>query len=166
MQAKITHGHPAAVAAAQAVAVLVHDAIAGRPISLDMPAGIDEPTFSAAWHGAHRNLIAGERLPAHLRNAAMSGWVTVATAHAIAVLYKDDPERAIGMAAASGGDTDTVACIVGALVGARHGRAFIPKRWLNNLAAQAVDSCNYAANALRGLRDVRAAAESGEALAS
>ncbi|MBD5657706.1 MAG: ADP-ribosylglycohydrolase family protein, partial [Candidatus Eremiobacteraeota bacterium] len=73
MQAKITHGHPAAVAAAQAVAVLVHDAIGGRPISLDMPAGIDEPTFSAAWHGAHRDLIAGERLPAHLRNAAMSG---------------------------------------------------------------------------------------------
>ncbi len=34
LQARVTHGHPAAIAAAQAVAALVHDALAGRAPSL------------------------------------------------------------------------------------------------------------------------------------
>lgn len=145
MQAKITHGHPAAVAAAQAVAVLVHDGIAGVPASDAVPAGIDEPAFAAAWRSAHRDLVRGERLPAHLRNVAMSGWETVAAAHAIAFLYDGDPEKAIAAAAASGGDTDTVACIAGAIVGARYGRSALPQRWLAGLEAPAAEACTRAA---------------------
>ena len=61
----------------------------------------------------------GERLPGHLRNVAMNAWATVSAAHAIALLYADDPASAIAAAAASGGDTDTIACIVGGIVGAR-----------------------------------------------
>jgi ADP-ribosylglycohydrolase len=147
-QAVVTHGHPAAIAAAQAVAVLVHDAIAGVPDSSDVPAGISDELFIAAWHGAHRDLSPGERLPPQLRNAAMSGWGTVAAAHAIALLYADDPNRAIAAAAASGGDTDTVACIVGALVGARAGRSALRSEWIAGLSPDDAGACARAADAL------------------
>jgi ADP-ribosylglycohydrolase len=71
----------------------------------------------------------------------MSGWVTVTTAHAITLLYDDEPTLAIGAAAASGGDTDTVASIVGAIVGARHGSAALTSRWIENLADGTAETC-------------------------
>ncbi len=152
--AKVTHGHPAAIAAAQAVAVLVHDAIAGAPPSTELPKGIEDPTFAAAWHRAHRDLVVrGDRLPVHLRNAAMSGWATVAAAHAISLLYGNDPERAIAAAAASGGDTDTIGCVAGALAGARAGRTQFPQRWISGLSAEARDACTLAADRLAALRE-------------
>jgi len=163
MQAKVTHGHPAAVAAAQAVAVLVHDAIAVRPASSAVPAGINDPTFAAEWRRAHQGLVGGDGLPPHLRNAAMSGWATVSAAHAISLIYDGDPERAIGAAAASGGDTDTIACIVGALVGARCGLSSLPSRWVAGLAPGASLACSTAASAL-AMRGDKAASGSKEQL--
>jgi len=77
--------------------------------------------------------IRGERLPIKLCDIGMSGWETVAGAHAIAYVFADDPERAIAAAAASGGDTDTIAGIVGAIVGAHCGYHAIPARWVNGL---------------------------------
>jgi ADP-ribosylglycohydrolase len=50
----------------------------------------------------------------------MSGWATVAGAHAIAFAFAGEPARAIAAAVASGADTDTVGSIAGAIVGARH----------------------------------------------
>jgi ADP-ribosylglycohydrolase len=61
------------------------------------------------------------------------GWNTVSAAHAIASLYADDLEAAIGIAAGSGCDTDTVASMVGAMLGAVHGYAALPKRWIDGL---------------------------------
>lgn len=37
-------------------------------------------------------------------------------------------------------DNDTVAAIVGAAVGALHGRAGLPKRWIDNLLGRTTDS--------------------------
>jgi ADP-ribosylglycohydrolase len=87
----------------------------------------------AAWQRAHSGLERGERLPRHLRDADMAGWNTVATAHAIAHLYADDLETAIGLAAGSGKDTDTVASMTGAMLGAVHGVTALPARWLRGL---------------------------------
>jgi ADP-ribosylglycohydrolase len=161
MQAKVTHGHPAAVAAAQAVAVLVHAAIVGQPTSSALPHGISDQVFAAEWHRAHQVLVAGDGLPTHLRNAAMSGWATVSAAHAISLIHEGDPERAIGAAAASGGDTDTIASIVGALVGARCGLSSLPSRWLAGLSPDASLSCSTAASAL-ATRGDKAASQSTE----
>jgi len=47
--------------------------------------------------------------------------------------YYDQPEKALSETVGFGGDTDTVASMVGALVGALHGTAWIPKRWYDNL---------------------------------
>ena len=50
--------------------------------------------------------------------------------------WAHDPVTAFGVAAASGEDTDTVASITGAIVGARHGLAAFPKQWLDALVAR------------------------------
>jgi len=138
LQAAVTHGHPGAIAAAQAVAASVHDALAGFELEFAPPAGVEEPRFLDAWHRAHDGAIrSADRLPRHLLGADMSGWVTVATAHAIAYIYQDDPCRAIAAAAASGGDTDTVASIVGAIVGARSGLESLDSDWIAGLKIRA-----------------------------
>jgi ADP-ribosylglycohydrolase len=162
MQAKVTHGHPAAIASAQAVAALVFDALAGVAPSKRPPLGIDDFTFLEAWSESHHDLTRGDRLPSNLRNAAMSGWVTVATAHAITLLYDDEPHLAIGAAAASGGDTDTVASIVGAIVGARHGSAALTSRWIESLAAGTAETCVAIAGQLILATDNRGRASSSE----
>jgi ADP-ribosylglycohydrolase len=152
MQARVTHGHPSAVASAQAVAVLVFDGIAGVPPSAVLPAGIEDEQFADAWHRAHRNLTTSDELPDHLRDVDMSGWATVAAAHAIALKFADNPEVAIGTAAASGQDTDTIANIVGAIVGARCGRSALPERWTTGMQPGVEELCEAAATALHTLQ--------------
>lgn len=49
------------------------------------------------------------------------------------LIFRHDPEEAICAAARIGGDTDTVALIVGALAGAYHGASKLPARWVENL---------------------------------
>ena len=89
-----------------------------------------------AWARAHQGLERGDVLPKHLRDVDMAGWNTVAGAHAIAQMYVDDIETGIGMAAGSGRDTDTVASIVGAMLGAVHGMSALPERWILGLQYQ------------------------------
>jgi ADP-ribosylglycohydrolase len=133
MQARLSHRHPGAVAAAQTIALIVHEALYTGTFATELPPEITEPNMTAAWHRAHSGLERGERLPRHLRDADVAGWNTVATAHAIAQLYSDDLETAVGLAAGSGKDTDTVASMTGAMLGAVHGAAALPARWLEGL---------------------------------
>ena len=50
------------------------------------------------------------------------------------------PEEAIVRAVNDTKDNDTIAAIVGAAVGALHGRKAIPKRWIENLSGRTTDS--------------------------
>ena len=50
--------------------------------------------------------------------------------------YADDPEEAIVRAVNDTKDNDTIAAIVGAAVGALHGKKGLPKRWINNLTGR------------------------------
>ena len=50
-----------------------------------------------------------------------------------AMRFIDDPEEAIIQAVNLGGDTDTIGAMTGALVGALHGRQWLPPRWFGNL---------------------------------
>ncbi len=45
----------------------------------------------------------------------------------------EEPEEAVIEAVNAGGDTDSIACITGALCGARHGIEVFPERWVNGL---------------------------------
>ena len=146
LQARISHRHPSAVAAAQVVALIVHDGIFAGRLTPELPPETTDPHMIEAWDFAHRQLVRGASLPEHLRDVDMAGWKTVAAAHAIAQLYADDIETGIGIAAASGRDTDTVASIVGAMLGAVHGRRALPQRWIAGLAYR--DEVQSAAAAL------------------
>lgn len=54
--------------------------------------------------------------------------------------YADDPEEAIVRAVNDTKDNDTVAAIVGAAVGALHGRAGLPERWINGLLGRTMEN--------------------------
>ena len=133
MQARLSHPHPGAVASAQVVALVAHDALMTGRLTSDCPAEVSDATMRRAWEQMHRGGEPGAQLPAHLLDVDMAGWNTVAAAHAIALLYQDDPEAGIGFAAASGKDTDTVASITGAMLGAVHGRRALPQGWMDGL---------------------------------
>lgn len=134
IQARLSHGHAAAVAAAQAIALAVHGALYEGTLRTSMSALVHDPMMAEAWSAAHRDLPSEPPLPTHLLDVDMAGWRTAAAAHAIAKAFESDPETAIGIAAASGRDTDTVATIVGALVGALNGYDALPRRWVEGLA--------------------------------
>ena len=55
------------------------------------------------------------------------------------VFEEDDPEEAIVRAVNDTKDNDTIAAIVGAAVGALHGRKALPKRWIENLSGRTTD---------------------------
>jgi ADP-ribosylglycohydrolase len=134
VQARLSHPHPGAVAAAQTIALIAHEGFYTGTFAHELPPEITEPHMTRAWQAAHRGLRRGKRLPTHLRDVDMAGWNTVAAAHAIAQLYEDDIERAIGFAAGSGRDTDTVASMVGAMLGAARSVSALPVRWVDRLA--------------------------------
>ena len=54
--------------------------------------------------------------------------------------YAHDPEEAIIRAVNDTKDNDTIAAIVGAAVGALHGREKIPERWLINLTGKTAEN--------------------------
>lgn len=61
---------------------------------------------------------------------------TVPAVLRIVALHGHDPEEAIVRAVNDTKDNDTVAAIVGALVGALHGRGSLPQRWLVGLSGR------------------------------
>lgn len=58
---------------------------------------------------------------------------TMPTVLHILARHADDPEEAIVRAVNDTRDNDTIAAIVGAVVGALHGRAALPRRWVDGL---------------------------------
>ncbi len=65
---------------------------------------------------------------------------TVPTVLYILMLFGSDAEEAIIRAVNDTKDNDTIAAIVGAAVGALHGRKSLPERWINKLSGRTSDS--------------------------
>lgn len=164
-------GDPVALAAAaRAVSELTHhDPVAGdacvlwclaidhavRTGELDVRVGL--PHVDAAYWAPL--LDEAERVePDHY--AAQNGWVVAAllgawSACSRATSYTDGVVRAVN----GGGDTDTVAAIAGALLGARHGGSAVPARWRRLLhgwpGLRARDLVTLAVLTVRGGRPTR-----------
>jgi len=134
--ARITHPHPVCVQASQLFAMAVARAVA---------TGCDGPTlFSELRHWAAELdvdasilevLDLAELAPPkdfmHLR-----GWVLIALQNALYHLkHTPSPEEAIVRTIDGGGDTDTNAAIVGALLGAVHGLHAFPRAWVDTVLA-------------------------------
>ncbi|HPM84460.1 MAG TPA: ADP-ribosylglycohydrolase family protein [Candidatus Anammoximicrobium sp.] len=64
---------------------------------------------------------------------------TVPSVIYILMRHGHDPEEAIVRAVNDTKDNDTVAAIVGAAVGALHGRQGLPSRWIDNLLGRTTD---------------------------
>ena len=64
---------------------------------------------------------------------------TVPSVLYILMRHADDPEEAIVRAVNDTKDNDTIAAIVGAAVGALHGKAKIPPRWIEKLSGRTTD---------------------------
>lgn len=131
----ITHGHPAAIAGSIAAAYAVKLALDGVPVPQYLPKimaftdGISEEFEQALRHIGHAGAWADEEAAlAHIGE----GWVAeeaVALALYCVIRYPDDYVACVRRAANSEGDSDSVACIAGGIMGARLGLEAIPAAW-------------------------------------
>ena len=128
---ELSHPHPTCVAACASYAAAIATGTRGgdRRAMLSTAAGIAEVhrTSAAAIAAALEAARAGRRPESYFRNM---GWVVTAFQNAFYHLaHTRDFEAALVDTIAQGGDTDTNAAIVGALLGAAEGRRAIPARW-------------------------------------
>ncbi|MFF7247202.1 ADP-ribosylglycohydrolase family protein [Embleya sp. NPDC008237] len=69
-----------------------------------------------------------------------AGWIAeeaLATAVLCVALYPDDPRSALARAAATSGDSDSIAALTGAMIGAVHGLTGWPAEWLDRIEYRA-----------------------------
>lgn len=131
----ITHGHPAAIAGSIAAAYAVKLALDGVPVPQYLPKimaftdGISDEFEQALRHIGHAGAWADEEAAlAHIGE----GWVAeeaVALALYCVIRYPDDYAACVRRAANSEGDSDSVACIAGGIMGARLGLDALPAAW-------------------------------------
>lgn len=141
---RVTHNTGLGIAAAAAVAAAVSVGVDGADLSV----ALDEAERAAAAGARRGHWVAGGDIAARIR--WVRGWVqgmrpaevtvaladvvgtsvaaqeSVVAAFALAEALGDDPRAALTAAASIGGDTDTIAAICGAVLGAHHGVAGLP----------------------------------------
>jgi ADP-ribosylglycohydrolase len=147
-QAALTHQDKRAMSAAAVVADSIRFFIEGGRLDNEAEvrayvkrefevANRYDPRFAESWDDVAPDLDyinPADDLPYSLVNVNSNINELVPTAVGIFLIFRHSLEEAVCAAARSGGDTDTVSTIVGALSGAYHGAAKIPQRWLNDLA--------------------------------
>jgi len=141
---QVTHNTGLGIAAAAAVAAAVSSGVAGN----DLATSLDEAERAAAAGARHGYWVAGGDIAARIRwargfvrgmdRAALADALTevigtsvaaqesVVAAVALAQALGEDPAAALTLAAEIGGDTDTVAAMCGAILGAHHGLSGLP----------------------------------------
>lgn len=157
--AAITHRHPLGMegAAIQAVAVaLAARSDPRRPLdvaqfirALVKQLSLNEYRF--ALRDAHTLVRSGcqpRDVAAALGNATTAG-ASVPAALASFLRFPDDPVTALRFAISIGGDTDTIASMTGAMVGARCGTRGLPAAWHSRL--EQTERLHAAAYGLAGL---------------
>ena len=119
---RTTHGEPAAIVSACVVAAVASLALEGYSIDAVVTAGLDEAEHMAAWYGLPSDAMQP------IRQGASGAWGpyragmaldAVATVASVMQVLRESEGLAAAMkhAVSLGGDTDTVAAIVGGLLG-------------------------------------------------
>lgn len=130
--AVLTHFDPAAGAASAALCTALHAVLTGRdPLAA---AGAELGDHARLQEAVGAVLAHDDAAIADLAGGPELGtcWATLGVSlHALEAI--DDYERGVAWAISLGGDTDTNAAVVGALLGCRHGVGAIPPRWLESL---------------------------------
>lgn len=150
---RVTHNTGLGIAAAAAVAAAVSSGVDGA----DLKTSLGEAEQAAAEGALRGHWIAGGDIAARI--AWARGWVrglgragladaltqvigtsvaaqeSVVAAFALAEILGDDPVAALTLAAEIGGDTDTVAAVCGAILGAHHGISGLPAHLVDKVRA-------------------------------
>jgi ADP-ribosylglycohydrolase len=140
--AQVTHKHPSALCASVATALLTNMAMNMVPVGVwaneltTVTAGIDKDFKE---HVDLAGQLVARRAPPHVAMShkflgeAWVGYEATACALYCCMLCPGDFESAVKMAANTAGDSDTIACIVGAWMGAKHGIGGIPEEWVRKV---------------------------------
>jgi ADP-ribosylglycohydrolase len=132
--AEVTHTHPLAVQGARFVAEVAARAGEGTPTDVLRAARgvMDQAALTDALDAALALAETGASTDAAVARLGNTGFVvhSVGLAAYAFARWGDDPLRAVRGVIACGGDTDSIAAIVGAWCGARHGAGWIPAEQL------------------------------------
>jgi ADP-ribosylglycohydrolase len=132
--AEVTHRDDRAVEGALYVAELAA-ACTGTSMSMNLPEAqaaartiVSDAQLAEALDQARELALAAAEPAEAARACGTSGFVvhTLGFATFCFLRYGDDPMRALTEAVSLGGDADSIGAIVGAWLGARHGRAALP----------------------------------------
>jgi ADP-ribosylglycohydrolase len=133
---QITHRHPAALAAAVAAAYLVKLALDGVPAdeyirqTIAFTEGISHELTYALLRIGHVLGWSNEEAALDHLGQGWTGEEAVALALYCVLRYPDDYVACVRRAANTNGDSDSIACIAGGMMGARLGLSAIPESWL------------------------------------
>jgi len=146
IQSEITHGHEAATAAALAGSYAVALAINGIPPDkminpIETYCNHIHPDFENAMHRLKTSLTQRKDRKFSTDLEALTyigqGWVgeeAFVMALYCAIQHANDLKTCLHVAVNHDGDSDSVACIAGSILGAFHGMSIIPKDWMDCLA--------------------------------
>lgn len=132
--AALTHPNPVCIQAnrlyAMSIARAVNNGPAPADLYLEIAGWADQIVTEPALMDAIR--LAADNPPTDY--VTNQGWVLVAFQNALwELLHAPNLEEGIVDTIMRGGDTDTNACICGALLGAVYGDSQVPERWLSGL---------------------------------
>ncbi len=132
----ITHGHPAAVAASIAAAYAIKLALDGVAVKeylnriLTFVEGISDEFDAALYRVGHVGGWTDEIGALKHIGEGWTGEEAVALALYCVLRYPDDYVACMQRAANTNGDSDSIACIAGGIMGARLGLRAIPADWI------------------------------------
>jgi len=157
---KITHGAPIALAACSAMATGVAYALQGKD-----PLFIANAMEKAArvYDGKTANMIAQARAYAQMESVTSEqvfkqwpGWAAhdaIASTVYVFLKHSDDVQKSLILGANMHGDSDSIASMAGALVGARSNQSTLPAEWLKHLENK--DYITTLANKVIGLQQIK-----------
>jgi ADP-ribosyl-[dinitrogen reductase] hydrolase len=154
---RTTHGAPPAIACACVVAAMASWAVERWPIDAVVAGGLDEADHMAESYALHPNTMqpirqgaSGAWRPFH-SGMALDAVATVAT---VMYVLRESKGLATAMkhAVSLGGDTDTVAAIVGGILGCQSENVESEIPWLSKVALPELELIEAAASGLYELR--------------
>lgn len=140
----VTHCHPEALDGAALLCAAISHVfdLAGEPLTTTDLADRLAPYVTTAEFRERLQLMSSilrhrltPRQVADRLGNDVSARGSVPTAITLFLMHPDDPGTAFTSAIAAGGDTDTIAAMVGALNGARLGAGRLPPAWVDRLEA-------------------------------
>lgn len=140
---KLTHRDPIALAACAAMARGVALTLCGEGDDVVMKAMVDaarrhSPRTAGMIEQAIQDGQGG--VPPEIALSRLEGWAAheaIAAAAYVVTRHPRDPRAAILEAANTPGDSDSIATLVGAVLGARCGLAALPDEWVNDVERSA-----------------------------